>query len=298
MDSADDYAPLWEHIAELRSTLLRIFVVIGVSVVICFLNYDWILTFLESPLNPPHNVFHEERLEYRRLTNPSTTSITVPLAGHEIVTMDGAVQTSPDLYLIQPGGTLTYSKSLAVGPQLVLLGPLEGMLMALKTSFWVGTVGTSPLWLLFLMQFIMPGLRIREKRLAWSFLVTSIVLVSIGCLFAFYITIPIANQYLLTFNQSIGVNLWSLEHYLDYTLFLLLANGIAFELAAIGIFAVRLGFVSAETLVAYRRHAIVSAFILGALLTPPDVLTQLLLAFPLIGLYESLILYARITPSN
>lgn len=176
---------------------------------------------------------------------------------------------------------------------LVLLGPLEGMLAAIKVSFWIATVGTSPAWLLVLLQFIFPGLKSKEKRMAIAFVLTSIVFVSLGLLFAFYITIPLANQYLLAFNETIGQNLWSLERYLDYTVFLLLANGFAFQLGALGVFAVRLGYLSAEMLISKRRHAIVAAFVLAALLTPPDVLTQLLLAIPLMGLYEGLILYAR-----
>ena len=89
-----------------------------------------------------------------------------------------------------------------------------------------------------------------------------------------------------------------LTHYLDYTIFLLLANGLAFELCVLGLFAVHLGLVTAEGLLAKRRVAIVGAFILGALLTPPDVLTQIMLAIPLIVLYEGIILYARLKRSE
>jgi sec-independent protein translocase protein TatC len=124
-------------------------------------------------------------------------------------------------------------------------------------------------------------------------MITSLVFISLGCLFAYTITLPIANQYLQSFNATIGMNLWSLGNYLDYTLFLLMANGIAFEFGALGIFAVHLQYLSAETLIQNRRFAILGAFILAALLTPPDILTQFMLAIPLISLYEALILYAK-----
>jgi sec-independent protein translocase protein TatC len=111
---------------------------------------------------------------------------------------------------------------------------------------------------------------------------------------AFYVTIPLANDYLLSFNQGIGTNWWSLAHYLNYTLFLMLANAAACELFVAGVFIVHLRLVTAEWLANHRRIIVVSAFILGAILTPPDVLTQCLLAGLLIFLYELLILYARL----
>lgn len=236
MDQDDTYLSLWEHIGALRTTLLRVLGIIAIAFFLCFLNYESILSALQSPLQ-------------------SNT------------------------------------------PQLVLLSPLEGILMAFKVSFWIALVITSPIWLFVILQFVLPGLKKREKNIAISFAIATIAFATTGLIFAFYITIPLANEYLLSFNQNIGLNLWSLEHYLNYTLFLLIANAFAFELGAIGIFGVKLRYISLEMLVSKRRHAIVGAFVLGALLTPPDVLTQLLLAFPLIALYEGLILYARVIKS-
>lgn len=191
-------------------------------------------------------------------------------------------------FLIQPWTQDNQAHSL------VLLGPLEGVGIALKTSFWIGLLATSPLWLFFLIHFIRPALRTDEKRLLLPFIIVSFAFIAIGCCFAYFVTIPLANSYLKAFNQSLGENLWSLSAYLDYTFFLLLANGLAFELCAIGIFAVQLNLISAEMLIRWRRSAIVMAFIIGALLTPPDILTQILLAVPLICLYEGVILYARL----
>lgn len=176
--------------------------------------------------------------------------------------------------------------------QLVLLGPLEGMMIALKTSVWVGIVATSPVWLYQIFRFISPALRDNERTIIILFFLASFLFIFLGSLFAFLVTIPIANTFLTSFNGGIGVNMWSLAQYLDYTLFLLLANGLAFELGVLGIFAVHLRVVSVERLKESRRIAILLAFILGALLTPPDVFSQVMLAIPLILLYEGLILYA------
>jgi sec-independent protein translocase protein TatC len=108
------------------------------------------------------------------------------------------------------------------------------------------------------------------------------------------VTIPAANSYLLLFNANLGLNLWTLSNYLDYTFLLLIGNGIAFEIGLILLFLVHLGVVSAEFLASKRRHFIVIAFILAALLTPPEVMSQILLAIPLIGLFEASIFYAKL----
>lgn len=181
------------------------------------------------------------------------------------------------------------------GPQqLMILGPLEGIAIALKTSLWVGVVWTSPLWLFILFHFIAPGLHKHERRVIIPFILLSICLMLLGACLAFKVTIPLANEYLISFNNTLGVNIWSLEQYLNYTIFLLLANSLAFEFFVLGIFAVHFGIITVERLGSHRRLAIVMAFIIGALLTPPDVFTQLMLAIPLILLYEIVILYARL----
>ena len=110
---------------------------------------------------------------------------------------------------------------------------------------------------------------------------------------AYFITLPIANQYLSLFNSAIGQNSWTLALYVNYVLFLCMGHAIAAELALLLLILVHFRCLSAEWLISKRRHMIVAAFILGALLTPPDVLTQLLMAIPLIGIYELAIWYAK-----
>src|SRR5204863_41436 len=109
----------------------------------------------------------------------------------------------------------------------------------------------------------------------------------------YYVTLPLANQYLFLFNNSIGQNAWTLIHYVQYVLFLCLGHAIAAELGLLLLTLVHFRFLSPDWLIAKRRYMIVLAFVLGAFLTPPDVLTQLLLALPLIALYEVAIWYAK-----
>jgi sec-independent protein translocase protein TatC len=177
--------------------------------------------------------------------------------------------------------------------QLVILGPLDGISSALKISGWAGLVLSSPVWLFFVFKFIQPALNPTERKLILPFFGLSFVFMSLGACLGFFIIIPIANNYLEAFNSEIGTNLWSLSQYLQFTLFLLLANALSFELSVIFFILVHYELISSNTMVAKRRHVVVLAFILGALLTPPDILTQLALAIPFIGLYETAILYSK-----
>lgn len=299
MTASHDNASLEDHVEALRHTLIRIFIIITCGIILSFFFSNAIISFLTSPAAQIKTSsilpLKEERIEHIRLKNNSNTTLTYQLPNHfiDIVQMSPEIEKGEHNILLVPSGSwLTYIRPVNA-TQLVLLGPLEGMLIALKTSLWVGVVATSPFWLFVLLQFITPALYIHEKRLIVPFLFISLVFMTLGGLFAFHITIPIANEYLSSFNQAIGMNLWSLEHYFDYTFFLLFANSLAFEFCVIGIFAVHLGVITTEMLSSHRRLAIVLAFVIGALLTPPDIFTQFMLAIPLIILYETVILYAR-----
>lgn len=317
MNEDEAFASFWEHAEELRKTLLRVLFVIGTSALLCFACYEPLIAFLTRPF---HELLasQEERLEYVRIHNTESRAKVLTLPEHSLVSQEfshhveavyqplvGKAAASrygnfqleagitPTNYKIAPGGSLVYLKPIQSNTGLVILSPTEGFLTAFKVSLWSGMLLSAPLWAFLLAQFFIPGLRIHERQLILPFITTSIVFIALGCFLAFTVTIPAANHYLASFNTSIGTNLWSLSHYLNYTLFLMLANGIAFELGAVGAFAVHMGKISAGALIAKRRFAIVGAFVLAAILTPPDVLTQFLLAIPLIGLYEALILYAR-----
>lgn len=179
-------------------------------------------------------------------------------------------------------------------PQLIILKPTEGITIAIKVCFWTGLVGTSPLWLIQLLQFILPALEAREKQGLVPFFLAIIVFFALGGSFSYFVTIPIANHYLALFNNNMGINMWTLSNYIDYSFLLILGNGLAFEIAVILFFLVHYRWISPQTLREKRRYYIVAAFIFSAIITPPDVITQLTLALPLTLLYELAIVYAKL----
>jgi sec-independent protein translocase protein TatC len=296
MSETEIYEPFWDHVEELRKTLIRIIGIIALGMVCAFVFHEKIIALLTNPVNRTHTSQLEEQPITRvRVINSGTAEAiySLPSNGYPPDELSrGTHLIDKTTYLIPPGGYIVINKK-ASDSRLAIFGPLEGVITALKISFWVGIAGTAPLWTYMLLCFVAPALRAQERYLILPFLGISLLFLIIGILFGFFVTIPLANLYLQTFNSNIGVNIWSLMSYLDYTFFLLLANALAFELCAVGLFAVHLKLVTAEGLAAQRRVMIVAAFVLGAVLTPPDILTQFMLAIPLICFYELVILFAR-----
>lgn len=178
--------------------------------------------------------------------------------------------------------------------KLLILNPLDGIILTCKLCFWTSFAFTSPLWIFFVLRFVFPGLKHREKKAIFPFLFFSFLFIGAALYVAYNATLPLAVKYLDSFNNEIGVNAWTLPNYIHFTLFLFLGHVIVFEISLMLLFLVHYRVISAQWLQEKRKLMIVAAFILGGILTPPDILTQLMFAIPLIGIYEAAILYAKV----
>lgn len=198
------------------------------------------------------------------------------------------------LALYYSNETLAFIKSTLPNLPLALFSPQEGFLSTFKLAFWLGFLATSPYWTWGILRFLIPGLRGKIKVMLPGFLFLSFLFIATGLALCLFLTLPLANQYFYEFNSSIGTNIWSFGAYVDFILMLLFAHGTAFEIGALLLLLIHIGALKWETLAAKRRHAIVVSLIVGALLTPPDVLTQILIALPLLGFFELAILYGKV----
>lgn len=166
--------------------------------------------------------------------------------------------------------------------------------VALKVSFFAAILFALPIILSQLWMFIAPGLYSHEKRLLIPFVVGGTVMFVAGAAFAYYVVTPFGFDFLITFGSFKFTPLINIEDYVGFFSKILFGFGLAFELPIFAYFLALLGLVDDKMMKSFFKYAIILIFVLAALLTPPDVLTQLLMAGPLILLYGISIIIVRI----
>lgn len=180
--------------------------------------------------------------------------------------------------------------------KLVFLAPAEAFWMSMKVSFVAGLVLALPVIFHQLWKFISPGLLPKEKKYVFPFIISATALFIAGAAFCFFIVLPFAMGFLVTYNVGdVLMPMLSVGQYVDFCLKFILAFGAVFELPIVIIFLTRMGIVTTKTLAKNRKYAVLIAFILAAILTPtPDMFNQTLMSIPMIVLYEVGILVSRI----
>ena len=163
----------------------------------------------------------------------------------------------------------------------------------MKAAMLLAVIISSPFMLYQTWAFIAPGLYQHEKRFVLPLIVASFILFLLGMLFAYQIVLPLVFAF-FTHNAPEGVVVMTdISHYLDFVISMLIAFGLAFEVPVLVVILVRAGIVKVQTLIEVRSYVIVGAFVIGAIFTPPDVLSQFLLAVPLCLLYELGVLFSK-----
>ena len=166
-------------------------------------------------------------------------------------------------------------------------------IVALKVSLFSAIFLSLPIILWQMWLFVAPGLYDNEKKLALPFLFGVTIMFIIGVLFAYYIVAPFGFQFLITFGAFLYTPLINIEDYIGFFAKIMLGFGLAFELPMIVYFLALIGLVTDKMLIEFFKYAIVLIFIVAAILTPPDIITQVLMATPLIVLYGVSIIIAR-----
>ncbi len=165
--------------------------------------------------------------------------------------------------------------------------------VALKVSFFGGLLASLPIILYQLWRFIAPGLYENEKNMLIPFVVGGSLMFFIGVLFSYYVVTPFGFQFLIAFGSFLYTPMINIEDYVGFFTKIMFGFGIAFELPVFAYFLALLGLVTDRTMIDFFKYAIVIIFIVAAILTPPDVITQLLMALPLTLLYGLSILIVR-----
>ena len=184
------------------------------------------------------------------------------------------------------------------GSNLIATGVMSPFTTPFKLSFFAALLLAMPYVLYQLWSFVAPGLYRNERRFAVPLLISAIVLFYVGVAFAYYIVFPVMFQFFASTTPK-GVSMMTdITQYLDFVLTMFFCFGLAFEIPVAVVLLVVMGLVRIEKLKKHRGYVLIGIFILAALLTPPDAISQVSLAIPMYLLYEGGILMARLLTRN
>jgi len=169
---------------------------------------------------------------------------------------------------------------------LVFTGPMDKFVAHLKISFACGVIISSPFWLYQVWLFVAPGLYTREKKYTVGFIFSGTVLFLLGVCFSYFVVLPMAFHFLMTFGGDTDKPMITIDHYMSFFTQMCLMFGVAFELPLILIILGMLGIVSQKFLREKRRYAVMILAVLSAVITPPDLLSMLMMLGPMLLLYE------------
>ncbi|MCM0043191.1 MAG: twin-arginine translocase subunit TatC [Burkholderiaceae bacterium] len=203
------------------------------------------------------------------------------------------------IFAVWPGAAAIYDfmaqpmlNALPEGSKMIATGVITPFMVPVKLSMMVALMISLP-WVLYqAWAFVAPGLYAHEKRLVAPLIISSSLLFVLGVAFCYFLVFGTVFKFINDFAPASITVAPDIENYLDFVLMMCLAFGLTFEVPVVVIVLVRMGVVSVEKLKAIRPYVIVGAFVIAAIVTPPDVMSQLFLAIPLCLLYEVGILLA------
>ena len=191
--------------------------------------------------------------------------------------------------LMQPFITVMPAKS-----AFIFTGITEAFVTYFKISIVMALFVGAPVILYEFWMFVAPGLYEREKKFVYPFIIFGSICFLAGALFCYFLVMPVTYKFFVSYAADFIIPMPDLKSYMNLTLKLLLVFGLIFELPLVAFYLTRAGIINSRMLSSKRRYAVLGIFILSAIITPPDLASQLLMVIPLWGLYELSILITRV----
>ncbi len=320
--------PFLEHLEDLRVMVTRVVLTLLISMVACFAFQEQLMTILRKPVEDVRRIHTGKSLpegitleawENAKVVERADATLEGPAKDAFLARQtDSTLQLIQDIRLLRAALALpedqrpAYLAEVSDGPRTVringliergaspeidlrgnlalmsALRPTETFMLSMKLSFFAGIVIAFPLLLMFILQFVLPGLHQHEKRVMWPALAIGFGLFLAGVLFAYFFVLPRALTFFYEWGGNLGVsNDWRIGEYITFATQFTLLFGLSFELPVVVMVLVKLGLLGYETMRRTRSYAILAIVVIAALITPtPDAFTLSLMATPMILLYE------------
>lgn len=268
--------PFLDHLEELRWRLLKSIAAVIVGAILSFTFSDQLLSFLIYP-------YKNAVISLESAGQSSPLGAMQQMFGRWF---KGAAAVLEPVTATSPADTVQ-TPALPPSRRLQALKPTTYLMLSMQIALLGGLVLALPVVFYQFWRFVTPGLLPKERRLILPIVVLSVVCFLVGALFAYAVVLPTGLLFFLSMEPKDMTSQWAVDEYMSFVLWMLLGFGVVFELPVLTLFLSRMGLVNADLLRRARRYAVVVIFIVAAILTPsPDPFSQLLMAVPLMGLYE------------
>jgi len=290
-----------EHLEDFRWLLVKCVVTLSLGMLVCLLGANYVIGIIKWPLTQAHvsypgtNQIVSVSFGTNHLGNYPLTPEQQQLLGTDASNRFTAVTVEPvRLGTNQVLGWRVVDDPAAVADmhrmhiELVNLSPAGGFFVAIQVAFYGGMLLAAPIMLFFIAEFVFPALRLKERKYVYRALFIGGGLFVVGVSFCYFVLMPVALAASQMYSQWLGLGAlqWRAEEYISFVCKFMLGMGLGFELPVVILTLVKIDILSYTTLRKMWRYMIVINLVLGAVLTTPEVVTQVLMAGPLYMLYE------------
>ncbi|MGD0260436.1 MAG: twin-arginine translocase subunit TatC [Verrucomicrobiota bacterium] len=286
-----------EHLEDLRWVLIKSLSALGVAFVVCLIAGDWVVSALTFPMRharvsyPKQTqvvtfLFGTNRLGIFQL--PPAQQKALNFATNRFVTLHlEPVALGTNLFLgLRADSDPTEAQRFAI--PIVSLSPAGAFLVAVHVAMYAGVLLASPFILYFVASFVFPALKMKERKYIYRGLFYGLGLFLAGVAFCYFVLMPVALTASVKYTEWLGfsVSQWRAEDYISFVCKFMLGMGLGFEMPVVLLVLVKIGILNYTMLSKARRYVIIINCFLGAVLTTPEIITQILMALPLQILYE------------
>ena len=267
-DRSKGEMPFLDHLEELRWRILKALGAIAAGTCLCFFFVEPLLGVLVQP-------YEEAVVSLKEQGSPGV-----------VEAVRGWLTDLRGVEVEEPPVEQAAGPAVPYGSQLQSLRVMTWFFVYLKVSLLGGFILALPVVFYQFWRFVAPGLLDTERRLVVPLITMSVGCFAAGAALAHSVVLPIGLRFFLSLEPEDMTSQWAVDEYIGFVLRLLLGFGLVFEMPVVSLFLARLGLITADTLRRVRRYAVVAVFLVAAVITPPDPLSQLMMALPLMLLYE------------